>query len=867
MLSRRRRRLGVTAGAALAFAAGAGLLVWKVTRPAQAYRPGEAIEGLTAELARSLPPDYPRVTYRDVTAEAGIRFTHFGGTRSSQIVEDMGSGAAWGDYDNDGWEDLFVVNASGPVTWPEARHRASPARSTLYRNNGDGTFTDVTERAGIDHRRIGMAAAWGDYDNDGHLDLLVTGYGENALYRNNGDGTFTDRTRETGLGGRPGFWTAAAWADYDRDGHLDLYVTGYVQFVLRPPTTQAGEVNIEEPPSINPSSFAPARNLLFRNTGRGTFTEVAARTGVVDSLGRGLAASWVDLDEDGWLDLYVGNDVSDNVLYRNLGGGRFQDISHAARVADYRSAMGVAVGDWDNDGDQDMVVTHWIAQENALYNNRLSQLRAANPGTTPPLQFMDEADRYGLGQIALDFIGWGAAFLDYDNDGRLDLFVVNGSTFQRRSDPTRLVPMRDQLFWNRGPEEGFFDVSAVSGPYFGEEHVGRGAAFADYDRDGDLDAVVVNHGGPLVLLRNEGGNRGAWLQVAVRGTRSHRQGIGVKLRLVAGGTTQVRQVGVQPSYLSQNSLIEHFGLGRLDLIDTLAVTWPGGTTEIHTGLRPNTRVLVVEGAARPEVIASGSTPAEAAVPPGADDRQRVLDFWAALRSATAHRTAGRIAEAAADYERAVALDPRHEDALYYLGNMRFELGEFGRAEEAWRRLVAVNPVSARGHLQLGTVYLCADSGAPFNPATAAAEFRRAHDINREETGSLLRLGEAALYLNDAAEARRQFTAVVGSHRDSPVAHFYLGYLDWSAGRQARAREAFRVAVEGERATPPPAGATGEGDTRRGTAALLAERRRCTALADLSSGLRGIAPADLEREMTDRYRALDLILREGRRRAR
>ncbi|MEK7379440.1 MAG: VCBS repeat-containing protein, partial [Gemmatimonadota bacterium] len=378
---------------------------------------------------------------------------------------------------------------SGPLSLAEAQHQASPARSVLYRNNRDGTFTDVTDRAGVGSRGLGMAAAWGDYDNDGWLDLFVTRYGENTLYHNNGDGTFTDRTRRTGLGGRQGFWTAIAWGDYDRDGFLDLYVTGYVKFVLHPPTGQVGEVNIEEPPSINPNTFAPTGNLLYHNNGNGTFSEVAARVGVVDSTGRGLAASWADWDEDGWPDLYVGNDVSDNVLYRNLGNGRFEDISHAARVADYRSAMGIAVGDWDGDGTQDLVVTHWIAQETALYNNQLSRLRAANPGTTPPLQFMDQADRFGLGQISLDFIGWGTFFFDYDNDGRLDLFITNGSTFQRRSDPTLLVPMRDQLFWNRGPSEGFFDVSPVSGPYFRQELVGRGAAVADYDRDGDLDLV------------------------------------------------------------------------------------------------------------------------------------------------------------------------------------------------------------------------------------------------------------------------------------------------------------------------------------------------------------------------------------------
>ena len=256
-LSPRRRRLRLTAWAGALFVALALAGIWYMMRPAGVYQPGEAIEGLTADLARTIPADYPRITFRDVTVEAGISFRHFAGTRSSQIVEDMGSGAAWGDFDNDGWDDLFLVNESGPLSWTEAEHAASPARSTLYRNNRDGTFTDVTDRSGINHRGLGMAAAWGDYDNDGFLDLFITRYGENTFYHNNGDGTFSDRTRRAGLGGRQGFWTAIAWGDYDRDGFLDLYVTGYVRFVLRPATEQVGEVNIEEPPSINPNSFPP----------------------------------------------------------------------------------------------------------------------------------------------------------------------------------------------------------------------------------------------------------------------------------------------------------------------------------------------------------------------------------------------------------------------------------------------------------------------------------------------------------------------------------------------------------------------------------------------------------------------------------
>lgn len=588
----------MAAGFAAAFAAVASAATYMALRRREEYRPGQPIEGITAELARGLPPDYPRVKFVDATAEAGINFRHFWGTRTSQLAEDVGSGAAWGDYDNDGWEDLFVVNIAGPLSLTPSQLAQSPARSALYRNNGDGTFTDVTEHAGVRFRGIGMGVAWADYDNDGWLDLFVTAYGENTLYRNQGDGTFSNVTRQAGLGGRRGFWAGASWGDYDRDGCVDLYVTGYVKFVTVPEELAGADLDSEEPPTINPSSFEPERNLLYHNDCDGTFTEVAAQAGVLGEQGRSLGAAWADFDEDGWPDLYVANDVSDNVLYRNLGNGKFLDLSHAARVADYRSAMGLAIGDWNGDQALDIFITHWIAQENALYNNLRGERRSAD-STDPFLQFMDVADRYGLGQVALDYVGWGTAFFDYDNDGKLDLFVVNGHTLQQRQNPRLLVPMRDQLFWNRGPEDGFYDVSLVSGEYFQREYVGRGAAFADYNNDGCGDVFVVNHGGPGILLRNECGNKNRWLKVQVQGTRSDRSGIGTKLRLVYRHGVQVRQVGAQPSYLSGNSLTEHFGLGGEPRADSLVITWPSGLQQVLTRLEANQTVRVVEGRKAP----------------------------------------------------------------------------------------------------------------------------------------------------------------------------------------------------------------------------------------------------------------------------
>jgi len=560
----------------------------------KSYLPGEETEGLTSDLFRSLPNDYPRIIFNDVSEEAGINFTHFPGRRSSQITEDMGSGVAWGDYDNDGWIDLYVVNQSGPITMSPEELLKSPAHSTLYHNNKDGTFTDVSVEAGVDFRGIGMAAAWGDYNNDNLLDLFVSSYGENKFYHNNGDGTFSDRTKETGLGGVKGFWAGVSWADYNRDGFLDIYVCGYVKYSVSGNTISSMQYDEEVPASINPSSFKPERCLLYKNDGKGNFKEVAKEAGVDNPKGKSLSAAWCDFDEDGWPELYVANDVSDNALYKNLGNGKFDDVSHAARVADYRGAMGIAIGDWDNDQDMDLFVTHWIAQENALYSNLKSQIAAMKNDAISPLQFMDEADRYGLGQIALDYIGFATSFFDFDNDGDLDLFVINGSTFQQKSEPTLLTPMTDQFFWNRGSEDGFYSVPSSSDKVLKPDNVGRGGAYADYDNDGDLDLFVVNNQGPANLFRNDFVTKNNWFKCTLHGEKSNSLAIGARLSLNAGKSTQTCQVGSQSSYLSQNSYVQHFGLDDSGVIDSLNIVWPSGKRQVLKDLSVNQHLHIYE---------------------------------------------------------------------------------------------------------------------------------------------------------------------------------------------------------------------------------------------------------------------------------
>lgn len=591
-LSRRRRNVAVTTALGGAFVVATAVVVLAVNRPSDGYLPGGEVAGLTSALHRGLPDDVPDILFTDVTAEAGITFRHFPGERTTRITEDMGSGAAWGDFDNDGWPDLFLVNYAQETGAPETG--ATTGRTALYRNNRDGTFADVSVEAGLSLRVPGMGAAWADYDNDGWLDLIVTTVGHLYLFRNNGNGTFDDVTRHAGMAAEEGFWAGASWGDYDRDGHVDVYITGYVRYADVGAATSL-HYDAETPASLNPSSFAPERNLLFRNNGDGTFSEMGALAGVANEQGRSLAAAWTDLDEDGWPDLYVANDVSDNVLFHNQRNGSFDEISHRALVADYRGAMGLAVGDWDGDGDTDIFVTHWIAQENALYNNqRADRLRSSDAAGV--IQFMDVADRFGVGQIALDYIGWGTSFFDFDNDGRLDLVVANGSTFQRTDDRRFLVPMRDQLFWNRGAREGFYDVSSVAGTFFERAHVGRGAAVADFDNDGDLDLLIMNHGEAPALLRNDGGEGRAWLQIALVGVESNRSALGARIRLVADGRTQHREIGAQSSYLSHNSLVAHFGLDTQTVADSIEVRWPSGRVEVRTSVPSNQTIVWVEGA-------------------------------------------------------------------------------------------------------------------------------------------------------------------------------------------------------------------------------------------------------------------------------
>ena len=552
-----------------------------------------------------LPMLLQAVTFVDVTDEAGIHFQHSRGTRSSLLPEDMGSGAGFADVDNDGDIDLYIVNIPHPFTQKESGFQTPPTAKTnvLYRNNGDGTFTDITHIAGVGHQGYGMGCVFADYDADGSVDLYVTNYGANVLYRNNGDGTFHDVTQTAGVGCE--LWsTGAAFADVDGDSDLDLYVCNYVTYDLEK-LAQMQEESLQSgkpvPSALNPHVFEPQDNVFYRNNGDGTFTDVTAELGIAAPGGRSMQCLFSDFDNDNDLDLYVANDTSVNYVYRNAGDGTFTDVSDASWAADFRGSMGLSAGDYDGDGDIDLFMTHWVDEENALYRNLLAESGLQNPSTresglqNPPtrahIRFVDESYSAMLAEVSLKQIGWGTVLFDYDNDGNLDIFVTNGSTFQELRQPEVLIPQTDALFHNNG-DGTFSDVSEIAGITALPTRVGRGATFGDYDNDGDVDIFIVNNYAAPILLRNEGGNRNNYLHVELIGTAQNRNAIGAKIHLKTADRIQIREVYAGESYMSSNSFITEFGVGDATQIETLQVTWLNGDVQKLHNIPANQRVRV-----------------------------------------------------------------------------------------------------------------------------------------------------------------------------------------------------------------------------------------------------------------------------------
>ena len=508
----------------------------------------------------------------DVTAGAGIQFQHNSGAYGGKLLpETLGSGCAFLDYDSDGWQDILLING---MDWPGHKRQRSTLR--LYRNNRNGTFTDVTRAAGLAVEMYGMGVAAGDYNNDGFPDIFISCVGQSRLFRNTGKGTFVEVTRSSGLFGHQGFSTSALWFDYDRDGLLDLFVCNSVRW--SPAHDVFCSLDGTHKSYCTPEAYRGDTCWLFHNRGDGTFEDVTPTSGIFDSSSKSLGVAMLDYDEDGWPDLLVANDTQPNKLYRNLQNGRFKEEGLGAGVAFgedgvARGAMGVDAADYDRKGRMDLVVGNFANQMLGLYHNEGNGL------------FVDEAPSSTVGRASLLSLTFGTFFFDYDLDGYPDILAANGHIEEEigRVQPKIQYAELPLLFRNLGHGK-FEPVSAFQTPM-----VARGAAFGDFDRDGDLDVLIATNGGPAHLYRNDGGNRNRWLQVKLEGTKSNRDGIGAVVRV----GPQMQMVHSGSSYCSASDLAVTFGLGT-ETSAAVEVDWPSGVKQKVGNVAANQRLVVKE---------------------------------------------------------------------------------------------------------------------------------------------------------------------------------------------------------------------------------------------------------------------------------
>jgi len=534
---------------------------------------------IAAVMAWATAIDGPAVVFTDVTAQAGIHFTHNAGrTGKKYLPETMGSGVAFFDADGDGWPDILLIN--GKDFMPRGRRTTA----ALYRNNRNGTFTDVTAGSGLDIPIYGMGVAIGDYDNDGRDDVYITALDGDHLFHNEGNFRFRDVTKAAGID-NASFGASAAWLDYDRDGKLDLFVANYVQW------TEKGDLHCSLDGATKsyctPESYKGTRSRLYHNLGGGRFEDVAERAGVGDPTSKSLGVTILDYNGDGWPDIFVANDTQPNKLYRNLGNGTFKEEGMSAGVA-YgedgvaRGAMGADAADYDRSGRPSLLVGNFSNQMLGVYHNEGNGL------------FVDEAPSSTVGRASLLSLTFGAFFFDYDLDGYPDIFAANGHIEDEIGRVQPKVSYRELplLFRNLGNHK-FENVSAQSGPGFAEPMVARGAAYADYDHDGDLDLIISTNNGPAHLLRNDGGNRNHWLSIRLSGTRSNRDGIGAVVRVASAGGRQWNMVRSGSSYCSASDLALTFGLGR-DTAANLEIDWPSGAHQRFENVAAKQRLRIDE---------------------------------------------------------------------------------------------------------------------------------------------------------------------------------------------------------------------------------------------------------------------------------
>lgn len=837
--SRRMRRVLWTVCTLVVLALIGALVAWRIRREnaPEEYTPGEASKDITSALSeratpaptvqpqivkqavsarvadllrdpgRALPAGAPEPRFTDVTQAAGLEsFRQFQGPRTSQLPEDMGSGVAWGDFDNNGLDDLFVVSGGGSLDLPASQL----APSVLYRNLGDGRFEKMQDFP--DLRIHGMGAAWGDYNNDGWLDLVVTGYDAIILFRNDHGHLVRDKSFPS----PKGFWTGVSWGDYNRDGYLDLYICGYVKY--KPAESGAAanstQFGLEVPFTLNPASYEPDRNLLLRNNGNGTFTEVAKELGVANPEGRSLSALWHDFNGDGWLDLYVANDISENKLYLNRHG-TFVDAGRDAWVEEYRGSMGLAAGDFDRDGDDDLFISHWIAQGFALYQSLLSEQKGM--ANASELHFTDVAANMGIGQPSLQQIGWGASFTDFDSDGWSDLIVANGSTFEQKGiSPRKLVAMNSFLFWNS--QGTFFHDLAPWNRALSQPHVSRGLAVADYNNDGAMDVAIVDQGEGVRLLRNDL-PQGNWAEFKLHNgvpPSNAPLGFGDGATVIAwvGGVPLRRTVG-SSSYLSQDSHRIHIGLGPATKIDRLEVHWLRGRTETWTNLKPNQIWEITQGQREAKLFVPHSADVNFthASEPVQLDKAELVQFWEKQHAAMeAMKRERNFSKAAQLFREALALNPSHEDAHYYLANCLAAQGDIPSAIAELDALTRINPQSHRAFQRKGEL-LAASASSRSHLELARPPLNAALALNSEETGTLVLLGQVALAQGDFAAAEQYFAHANQANARAANVWFLRGYIAWKRRDFGQANVMLAATRKARGPDWKPAGSVLEGDVQ------------------------------------------------------
>ena len=523
------------------------------------------------------------VHFTNATAGSGIKFVHFRGNDGIPINREIfGPGVCVADYDGDGYQDIYFVNGR------DLYQRGISARNALYRNNGDGTFTDVTERAGVPGTGYGLGCIWGDYDNDGFPDLYVTQYGRNVLYHNNGDGTFTDVTDKAGVAGMEFgtlFHSGATFFDYDRDGLLDLYVGGYVLLESGPRYCNISGARTSCPPSV----YKGTADILYHNNGDGTFSNVTKAAKIYEPEGKNLAVGAADYDNDGWPDLFVANDGLNAYLYHNQHSGTFEEVGVITGMAltaqgNTMAAMCISLGDYDNDGWLDLFITDFQKNSDHLWHNN-------GKGA-----FDEVSDQAGITVPTRDVLSFGGGFFDYDNDGWLDLFIANGHVYPEVEQVSPDVHFKqiNSLFHNEGNGK-FVETTKTAGSGFETPYAGRGVAFADFDNDGFVDVIVANNGDPPLLLHNSGGNGGHFVNIKLVGHKSNRDAMGGRIRVVAAGLSQIREVAGGGSYLSQSDLRAHFGLGKATRVESIEVSWPSGQKQTFRDLDADRFYTIEEG--------------------------------------------------------------------------------------------------------------------------------------------------------------------------------------------------------------------------------------------------------------------------------